>query len=341
MAPPWARAARLRGGAHSGLREGAAPTTGLPGMRRPGRGRPPRRSSERASGPPPRRPGADDAGLPGAGVLGHPSRGRARCRAVAGPRWRRRLESERSLLGLPGRRVRGAPAPPSRRPWRLPPRQEPPRASPRGRSLPPPTRSQVAAAECQPRGPAPRSGSVSPPLLPSRAARRSHEAGQQVQRPAALRLPGSELGPHGSGRAAPAAPRPAGRTAEPPSARRRPGRGRRSGAPPPRPREPGWRAAAAAAAGRGSRRGGAAPAPPAPPLPPRLAPTGAGRTPAGSPSPAGRRCPREGRADRSLPRKSQSPGPGRGRGRQPPARSRRPAPSQLRLGSPWRRAALL
>lgn len=73
-------------------------------------------------------------------------------------------------------------------------------------------RSQGAPAECKPRGPACESGRVSPPLFPSRAEKRGQEggqraqnSGQQVQQPAALSLLRSELGPHGSGRAARAA----------------------------------------------------------------------------------------------------------------------------------------
>lgn len=70
-----------------------------------------------------------------------------------------------------------------------------------------------AAAEFKPQRPARESGRVSPPLFRSREARRGQEggqrtevSGQQVQRPAALSLRRSELGPHGSGRAARAAP---------------------------------------------------------------------------------------------------------------------------------------
>lgn len=132
-------------------------------------------------------------------------------------------------------------------------------------------------------------------LLRSRAPRRGREggqcawgSGQQVQRPAALSLLSSELGPHGSGRAAQeglpgAAPaRPAGALpVGPPSARGGPGRGRPAGAPPPRSREP---ARPAAAAERGSGRVAPAGRPPPPPLRRQLAPTDAGQPPLGSPS---------------------------------------------------------
>lgn len=85
-----------------------------------------------------------------------------------------------------------------------------------------------------------------------------------------------------------------------------------------------------------------APGSPAPPLPLQLAPTGARQPPSSSPSPAGRRFPREGRAPMGASHGSFGPpGCGRSRGRQPPARSRRPAPSQLRLGSPRRCTAFL
>ena len=113
-----------------------------------------------------------------------------------------------------------------------------------------------AAAEFKPQRPARESGRVSPPLFRSREARRGQEggqrtevSGQQVQRPAALSLRRSELGPHGSGRAARAAPpgaaptfRSDGQTVDPPGARRRPGRGRGAGAPCRSPgSRPGWR----------------------------------------------------------------------------------------------------
>lgn len=211
----------------------------------------------------------------------------------------------------------------------------------------------MAAAEFKPRGPTHESGRVSSPLFPSRAARRGHEggqqaqgSGQQVQRPAALSLLSSEVGPHGSGRAAgaalpgaaPALPS-AGPTGSAPSARCRPGRARGSGAPRRSPWSlPGWRRPRLLlGAGPGGRL---APGSPPPPLRLQLARTGAGQ-----PRPA-LRLPwplrrREVRPEGSLPREFQSSGllktPSAAAARTP----LRPAPGQLRLGGARRCAALL
>lgn len=217
-------------------------------------------------------------------------------------------------MELSGCRVRGPPGLPSCSSWRLQPRRDPPGASPRGAHS-----GRVAAAGLEPgrrhgvqaSGSSARVGGVSLPLLPSRKARRGHEdwqcaqgTGQQRQRPAALSLPSSELGPHGSGRAVRALPS-AGRAANLPGARWRPGHGRESGAPPPRSREPAGLpvAAAAAAAGRGSRRAARPGSPCASPAAPRSHARGAAL--ARLSLCPGRHSPREVRTAGSLPRKFQ------------------------------------
>lgn len=128
----------------------------------------------------------------------------------------------------------------------------------------------------------------------------------------------------------------AGLAVNPPGSRSRPGGARGAGAPPPRSRESARLTAAAAA--RGSRRAARAGSPP-PPLRLQLAPTGAG--PAASPTLPGRcalgRCAAIGASHGSF----SSRGCGRSGAQQRPAQSPRPGPSQLRLGSSRRCAALL
>lgn len=250
-----------------------------------------------------------------------------------------------------GCRVRGPPGLPSRSPWRLQPRRDPPGASPRGAhsgrvaagraaaSLEPGRRHGVQAS-----GSRARVRGVSLPLLPSRKARRGHEdwqcaqgTGQQRQR---LSFPSSELGSHGSGRAVRALPSEGRRpvfpghsgvqdTGEGPARLRRgPGS------------LPGCRRLRRLLLLGASPGGRLAPAPPAPPRL-HLAPTRAGRPSPGSPSapaatPLGR-CAPLGASHGSF----SPPGYGRSRARQPPARSQAPAPCQLRLGWLPRCAAFL
>lgn len=98
------------------------------------------------------------------------------------------LESGSALTARFGCGLRRPPALSSRIPWSLRPREDPPRASPRGRSLQSDYRWESRCgrrAGTLPRGlnlGKPLTGrEVSLPLFPSRAARRGYEGGQRAQ----------------------------------------------------------------------------------------------------------------------------------------------------------------
>lgn len=242
------------------------------------------------------------------------------CRAARSGR--RSLESGSALTERCGCGLRRPPALSSRIPWSLRPREDPPRASPRGRSLQPDYRWE---SRCGPRaGTLPRGLNLGKPLtsrerLPSFIPLSGGEKGlrRRAVRPglrsasavtgrapfAQLRTRSAWLRPRSPGRTSGCTTVPAaGRAVSPPSSRSRPGRGRVAGAPPPQSREPaGWR--------RRRRRvgpGGGSRQLPSSPLQRQLAPTGAG--PARLPvSPWPLRS-REVRTGGRLPQKFQSSG---------------------------------